>query len=185
MSPPTTGSSTLGLACAGGVIEGALYEIGALCALDEAIEGRRLHDLDIYVGVSSGSLIGSMLASNVSARELSRAVVSESHDPSLNLEPEVLFRPAVGEYAGRLRRLPGAFFSSLRHYLLSPGTTMSPSHRPSRRPPHFRACTPRSRSTASTTLTGWRAAPCTRAWGSMPARISSSASIPSCRSTSS
>ena len=121
MSPPTTGSSTLGLACAGGVIEGALYEIGALCALDEAIEGRRLHDLDIYVGVSSGSLIGSMLASNVSARELSRAVVSESHDPSLNLEPEVLFRPAVGEYAGRLRRLPGAFFSSLRHYLLNPG----------------------------------------------------------------
>ena len=121
MPPPTTGSSTLGLACAGGVIEGALYEIGALCALDEAVEGRRLHDLDIYVGVSSGSLIGSMLASNVSARELSRAVVSESTDPSLNLEPEVLFRPAVREYAGRLRRLPRAFFSSLRHYLLNPG----------------------------------------------------------------
>ncbi len=121
MPSPPTGSSTLGLACAGGVVEGALYEIGALCALDEAIEGRRLHDLDIYVGVSSGSLIGSMLASNVSARELSRAVVSESSDPSLNLEPEVLFRPAVGEYAGRLGRLPGAFFSSLRHYLLNPG----------------------------------------------------------------
>jgi len=121
MPSSPTGSSTLGLACAGGVVEGALYEIGALCALDEAIEGRRLHDLDIYVGVSSGSLIGSMLASSVSARELSRAVVSESSDSSLNLEPEVLFRPAVGEYAGRLGRLPGAFFSSLRHYLLNPG----------------------------------------------------------------
>jgi hypothetical protein len=47
---PSPGSNTLGLACAGGVIEGALYEIGALCALDEAIEGRRLHQLDIMSG---------------------------------------------------------------------------------------------------------------------------------------
>jgi predicted acylesterase/phospholipase RssA len=121
MPPTATGPSTIGLACAGGVIEGALYEIGALCALDEVIEGRRLHDLDVYVGVSSGGLIGSLLANQVSAHELSRAVVSESTDTSLNLEPEVLFRPAVGEYAGRLRRLPRAFFSSLRHYLLNPG----------------------------------------------------------------
>jgi predicted acylesterase/phospholipase RssA len=103
------------------VIEGALYEIGALCALDEVIEGRRLHDLDVYVGVSSGALIGSLLANQISAHELSRAVLSESPDTSLNLEPEVLFRPAVGEYAGRLRRLPGTLFSSLRHYLFNPG----------------------------------------------------------------
>jgi predicted acylesterase/phospholipase RssA len=122
MAPTSTaGPSTIGLACAGGVIEGALYEIGALCALDEVIEGRRLHDLDVYVGVSSGALIGSLLANQISAHELSRAVVSESPDTSLNLEPEVLFRPAVGEYAGRLRRLPGALFSSLRHYLFNPG----------------------------------------------------------------
>jgi len=120
MPPASTDSSTVGLACAGGVIEGAIYEIGALCALDEAIEGRRMHELDIYVGVSSGGLIGSMLANHVSAHELSRAVVSASSDRSINLEPEVLFRPAVDEYVGRLRRLPGALFSTLRHYLLNP-----------------------------------------------------------------
>ncbi len=120
-SAPPTSRSTIGLACAGGVIEGAIYEIGALCALDEAIEGATLHELDIYVGVSSGSLVGGMLASNVSARALSRAVVSESSDPSLNLEPEVLFRPAIREYTGRLWRLPGTLFSSLRHYLFNPG----------------------------------------------------------------
>jgi predicted acylesterase/phospholipase RssA len=113
--------STIGLACAGGVIEGAIYEIGALCALDEAVEGTTLHNLDIYVGVSSGALVGSMLASNVSARELSRGVISESRDESLNLKPEVLFRPAVREYAGRLRRLPGTLLSSLRYSLLNPG----------------------------------------------------------------
>jgi predicted acylesterase/phospholipase RssA len=120
-SVESTGRSTLGLACAGGVIEGAIYEIGALCALDEAVEGANLHELDIYVGVSSGSLISGMLASGIPPRELSRAVVSESADTSLNLEPEVLFRPAVREYAGRLRRLPKVLFSSLKYYLLNPG----------------------------------------------------------------
>ena len=117
----STDCSTIGLACAGGVIEGAIYEIGALCALNEALDGADLHELDIYVGVSSGSLVGSMLASGVPVRKLSRAVISESSNPSLNLEPEVLFRPAVREYAGRLRRLPGVLLSSLRYYLLNPG----------------------------------------------------------------
>ncbi len=113
--------STIGLGCAGGVIEGAVYEIGALCALDEAVEGVDLHGLNMYVGVSSGALIGAMLANGVSARELSRAVISESRDINLNLDPEVLFRPAVREIAGRLWRLPGTLASSLGHYALNPG----------------------------------------------------------------
>jgi predicted acylesterase/phospholipase RssA len=117
----STGRSTIGLGCAGGVIEGAVYEIGALSALDEAVEGADLHDLDMYVGVSSGGLIGAMLANGVPARELSRAVISESRDPNLNLEPEVLFRPAVREFAGRLGRLPGVLASSLRYYAMNPG----------------------------------------------------------------
>lgn len=116
-----TDRSTIGLACAGGVIEGAIYEVGALCALDDAVEGVQLQELDVYVGVSSGALIGAMLANGVPVRELSRAVVSESRDASLHLEPEVLFRPAVREYAGRLRRLPRALLSSLRYYFSNPG----------------------------------------------------------------
>jgi len=116
----STGRSTIGLACAGGVIEGAVYEIGALCALDEAVEGVDLHDLDMYVGVSSGGLVGAMLANEVPVRELSRALLSDSRDPNLNLAPEVLFRPAVREYASRLRRLPGALLSTLRHYVFHP-----------------------------------------------------------------
>jgi len=120
-SPSSPSRSTVGLACAGGVIEGAIYEIGALCAVDEAIDGIDLHALDIYVGVSSGALVSGMLANGIAPRTLSRAVVSESPDPSLNLQPEVLFRPALREYAGRLRRLPGTVLSSLRYYLLNPG----------------------------------------------------------------
>ena len=115
-----TGRSTIGLGCAGGVIEGAIYEIGALSALDEAVEGVELHNLDMYVGVSSGALIGSMLANGVTARTLSRAVIGEAADPTLNLNPEVLFRPAMREYAGRLWKLPKTLASSLRYYACNP-----------------------------------------------------------------
>jgi hypothetical protein len=41
----------IGLALAGGGALGAIYEIGALCALDEALEGLKLHQLDAYIGV--------------------------------------------------------------------------------------------------------------------------------------
>lgn len=118
---PSSAHPSIGLACAGGVVEGAIYEVGALRALDEAIDGVSLHELDMYVGVSSGALIGSFLANGVSTYELSRAIVSDASDPSLNVEPEVLFRPAVREYAGRIRKLPGALLRTFAHYACNPG----------------------------------------------------------------
>ena len=117
----TSDRSTLGLACAGGVIEGAIYEVGALCAIDDAVRGADLHHLDMYVGVSSGALIGALLANGIPARTLSRAIVSEAHDPRLNLEPEVLFQPAFSEYLGRLRQLPRRLLSTLTYYAANPG----------------------------------------------------------------
>lgn len=110
----------VGLACAGGVVEGALYEVGALRALDEALVGRDLHTLDVYVGVSSGALIGSLLANGVSTRTLVAAVAERAPAP-LNLRPEVLFAPALGEYAGRLGRLPQALASTALRALRRPG----------------------------------------------------------------
>ena len=51
----------MGLAIAGGGPVGAIFELGALRALDESIEGLRLHDLDVYVGVSAGAFIAAMI----------------------------------------------------------------------------------------------------------------------------
>lgn len=120
MASPPRPPAKVGLACAGGVIEGAVYEIGALNALEEAIEGVRLHALDVYVGVSSGGLISAMLANGVSARTLSRAIVSQAA-PSLNVDPSVLFTPALREYVGRLGRLPRALVTTLGRYAANPG----------------------------------------------------------------
>ena len=60
MPDPTRSGDAIagvGLACAGGVVEGAFYEIGALCALEEAVDGLDLNRLSTYVGVSSGAII--------------------------------------------------------------------------------------------------------------------------------
>lgn len=109
----------IGLACAGGVVEGAFYEIGALCALEEAVAGLHLNALDVYVGVSSGSLIAASLANGISARTLSRAVISKA-DPVLNIRPEVLFKPAYEELGRRLMRLPQRSLEALGQYLRHP-----------------------------------------------------------------
>lgn len=113
--------SSIGLACAGGVIEGALYEIGVLCALEEAIEGLQPDKLDVYVGVSSGGLVASCLANGIPPRTLSRAVVSKAGDESLNVSPEVFFSLATQEYANRLASAPQTALDALRHYAANPG----------------------------------------------------------------
>ena len=95
-----------GLALAGGVLEGGFYEIGVLCALEDAIEGLDFTRLDVYVGVSSGAVITSLLANGLSPRTLSRAILSRA-DPEINLDPNLLFAPAVREYARRVLKVPG------------------------------------------------------------------------------
>jgi len=122
----------IGLACAGGVVEGAFYEIGVLCALEEAVEGLDLNRLDVYVGVSAGSLITSCLANGIPPRTMARAIVSRA-DPLLNIRPEILFTLATGEYAHRLMQLPATLSSWIAKYLARPfdlslfGSLMEPS----------------------------------------------------------
>lgn len=110
----------IGLACAGGGIEGCIYEIGALCALDEVIEGVEAHRLDVYVGVSAGALVTSCLANGISAHAMSRAILSRAYDPDLNIHPEILFSPAFSEFRKRLSKLPRAIAASVWQYVCNP-----------------------------------------------------------------
>lgn len=98
--------SKFGLALAGGVLEGGFYEVGVLCALEDAVEGLDFTRADVYVGVSSGAVITSMLANGVTPRTLSRAILSLSSETVLNLDPNILFTPAVREYARRVGKVP-------------------------------------------------------------------------------
>ncbi len=102
----------IGLALAGGAAQGAIYEIGALRALDEVIEGVELHELGVYVGVSAGGFLASCLANGLTTDQMVRAIV-KSEPGEHPFVPEIFFQPAMGEIARRLGRAPGLLGSAL------------------------------------------------------------------------
>jgi NTE family protein len=105
-------SSKVGLALAGGGPEGSIYEIGAVRALDEALDGVDFNDLDIYVGVSAGAFISACLANNLSTAQMCRAIVK--HEPGEHpFVPETFLSPAVGEFVRGGMKVPQLFLSGL------------------------------------------------------------------------
>ena len=94
-----------GLALAGGGPLGAIYEIGALTALAEALDGIDFNRLDAYVGVSSGGFIAAGLANGIAPREMSRMFI-ESDEHEAPFDPSILLRPALREYLRRAVSLP-------------------------------------------------------------------------------
>lgn len=101
------GRARIGLALAGGGPLGAIYEIGALCALEDSLIGRPLNDCDAYVGVSAGSFIAAGLANGLSPRELCASFIENTGVAHDIFQPSVVINPAWGEYARRLAALPG------------------------------------------------------------------------------
>ncbi len=58
---------------AGGGIEGLLYEVGVLRALDTFLVNRRVEDLDLFCGISAGAVIGAFLANGLGPEEIAQA----------------------------------------------------------------------------------------------------------------
>lgn len=97
----------IALALAGGGPFGAVWEIGALRALEEACDGLDLTALDRYVGVSAGSFVAACLANGIGTHQLVRMLFR--HVPGeIPFKPSTFFQPAVGAWARRGLRLPGA-----------------------------------------------------------------------------
>jgi predicted acylesterase/phospholipase RssA len=105
-----------GVALAGGGPLGAIYEIGALLALGETLQGLDLTGCGVYVGVSSGAFIAAGLANGLSPKSMHRMFI-ESDAADDPFEPDLLLRPALGEYANRLASLPGLLAFAARQYL--------------------------------------------------------------------
>jgi len=99
--------SRIGLALAGGGPLGAIYEIGALCALDEALEGLDFSDLDCYVGVSAGGFIAAGLANGMRPRELCASFIENDGNEADVFRPSLMLRPAWDEFGRRIAALPG------------------------------------------------------------------------------
>lgn len=110
--------SKIALALAGGGPVGGIYEVGAMAALDEALDGADFNDFGIYVGVSSGGFIAAALANGLGPAKLARMLVENDTDEVF--DPEMLLRPAFGEYFKRAMSVPPLLWSSFRHYLSDP-----------------------------------------------------------------
>jgi NTE family protein len=110
----------IGLALAGGGVEGAIWEIGALYALDEALVGADLDALDVYIGVSAGSFLAANLANGLTTAQMCRAIVK--HEPGEHpFSSETFFTPAVGELARRGASVPRLFAGALASFAANPG----------------------------------------------------------------
>ena len=113
-----TARPRIGLALAGGGPLGAIYEIGALCALQEALDGLDFNDLSGYVGVSAGGFIAAGLANGMTPRQLCSAfIVNDSPREDL-VRPEQFIRPAWSEYARRGAALPGLLVQAGLRFVL-------------------------------------------------------------------
>lgn len=114
-----TDSPRIGLAIAGGGPIGGMYELGALRALEDAIEGLDLTRMDCYVGVSSGAFLAAGLANRMTAGEMCRIFITGDSD-DVRFRPETFLRPAMFEYARRAASLPRLTFEWWRGLLWGP-----------------------------------------------------------------
>ncbi|HVF61963.1 MAG TPA: patatin-like phospholipase family protein [Thermoanaerobaculia bacterium] len=110
----------IGLALASGAPEGAIYEIGALRALDEALDGLDFNQLDIYVGVSAGAFLTACLANRMTTAQMCRAIVSP--EPGEHpFVPETFLTPAFGLWKRSGLAVPRLLWEAIRDYLAAPG----------------------------------------------------------------
>ncbi|MBH9552392.1 patatin-like phospholipase family protein [Inhella gelatinilytica] len=96
----------IGLALAGGGPLGAIYEVGALCALEQSIEGLDFADCTSYIGVSAGGIIASCLANGLTPSQLCAGFIENSSAAPDHFDPKVLLHPNWEELSRRLHKLP-------------------------------------------------------------------------------
>ena len=94
----------VGLALAGGGPLGGIYEVGALLALADSLDGIDFNELDVYVGVSSGGFVAAALANGISPTQMYRLFIDDGADAALT--PDVFLRPALSEFAQRAASVP-------------------------------------------------------------------------------
>jgi len=109
----------VGLVLGGGGALGGIYEIGALRALDEALEGFDFNDLYVYVGVSAGAFVAANLANQMTTAQMCRIFVKNEADVH-PFHPEVFFRPAVREYLRRAVAVPGLVLEACARFIENP-----------------------------------------------------------------
>jgi predicted acylesterase/phospholipase RssA len=106
----------IALVLAGGGLTGAVYEIGALRAIDDLLVDRTVNDFDIFVGTSAGALVTSFIANGVSPEEM-LASLDGSDKEILPIKRSHVFSLNPRNYFEWGLRLPGKLAGAWSHYL--------------------------------------------------------------------
>ncbi len=112
----------IALVLAGGAVSGGAFKVGGLKALDDFLVGRKVTDLDIYVGLSAGAMLAAPLASGISPAEMVRVLEGTSQRFD-QLRPIDFYNPNWREYVTR----PAMFMYDLLTYLPGVGSDFARS----------------------------------------------------------
>lgn len=97
--------SKVALVLGGGGFTGAVYEMGALRALNLLTLNHNANAFDIYVGTSAGAFVGALAASGITPEEMIRAINRED-SPFTEIDRGVLLRPNYREFIEKGIALP-------------------------------------------------------------------------------
>jgi predicted acylesterase/phospholipase RssA len=99
-------ASKTALVLGGGGFTGAVYEIGALRALDLLSVNRSVNQFDIYVGTSAGALVAALCANGVTPEQMMRVVDDQAPSPFRNINLGMMLRLNYREFASKGVQLP-------------------------------------------------------------------------------
>jgi NTE family protein len=92
----------------GGGAAGAMFQIGALAALEDALDGLEVSSFDLYVGSSGGASVAAALAGGLPIQRIYRAFLDPA-DVYFGLERKHLLRIDFGEWRRTVPALMAAF----------------------------------------------------------------------------
>ena len=102
---PPRRDAKVALVLAGGAVSGGAFKVGGLKALNDFLTGpRRITELDVYVGLSAGSLLSVPLAAGINPDEMVKVLEGTSRRFH-QLRPVDFYHPNLREFAERPLRL--------------------------------------------------------------------------------
>ena len=116
---PVPSNLKTGLALAGGGPLGGFYELGALCALKDSVEQLNLNNLDVYVGVSSGSFLVSALANGITTEEIAD-IFAFNKTAETPFNPDHFLTPAYKLFLKKASDIPFVAYDALMLWLKNP-----------------------------------------------------------------
>ena len=111
-----THRSKTALVLAGGGLSGAMYEIGALRAIDDILTDRTVNDFDIYVGTSAGAIVGALLANGATPETMLQGLSGDL--PGIRpIQRRDLFHLNLQDVLKLGIKLPRTVLAAWTHYL--------------------------------------------------------------------